>query len=66
MTIEKVMRTVGNYTLLKIEASYQPYVVAWKFDPATNSWAQGHYFCRYVNARHFFHKKAIAERRITV
>lgn len=63
MKIEKVFRTVGSYTLLKIEANYQPYVVAYKYDPQSQSWAQGHYFCKYHHARHDFHKRAIRERR---
>ena len=63
MKIEKVYRTIGSYTLLKIEANYQPYVVAYKYDPQSQSWAQGHYFCEYLPARLDFHKRAINERR---
>lgn len=63
MKVEKVCRTVGRYTLLRTDETYQPWVVAWCYDPQTQTWGQGHYFCKYPNARHFFHKKAIAERR---
>lgn len=63
MKVEKVIKTVGRYTLLRTDEKYQPWVVAWGYDPTSQSWGQGHYFCRRVNAQHFFHKKAIAERR---
>ena len=33
-----------NYTIIKREVPFEPYVACWKFDESTRSWGQGHYF----------------------
>ena len=58
MDIEKIYMQKGNYTLLKLaNVSYQPYVVAYKFNKSDNTWNQGHYFEIYGEARLFFREK---------
>lgn len=45
MNVRIIKKINRSYTLLKrLQTTYQPYVVAWKFDPVTSTWAQGHYF----------------------
>lgn len=35
----------GDYTVLYNDTNtYQPYVVAYKYNKSDNTWAQGHYF----------------------
>nr|DAZ02614.1 MAG TPA: hypothetical protein [Caudoviricetes sp.] len=47
---------VGNaYTALFYKKNhYQPYIVAWHFDPDSYTWDQGHYFCDLKSAKKFF------------
>lgn len=33
-----------NYTIIKREVPFEPYVACWKFDETSNTWGQGHYF----------------------
>lgn len=45
MTYKLIQEIEGtDYTLLKSTSTYTPYVLAFRFDPETVSWAQGHYF----------------------
>ena len=46
---------VGNaYTALFYKKNhYQPYIVAWHFDPDSYTWDQGHYFCDLKSAKKF-------------
>ena len=55
----EVLDTKGDYTLLKRESSYEPYVVAWKFDKERGDWCQGHYFHDKFSAECFFKDRAI-------
>ena len=47
---------VGNAytTLFNKKNHYQPYIVAWHFDPDSYTWDQGHYFCDLKSAKAFF------------
>lgn len=33
-----------DYTLLKRESKYEPYILAYYFNPDDSTWCQGHYF----------------------
>lgn len=55
MKIERIYEKNNQYTLLKVENSITPYVVAWKFDG--KSWQQGHYFEDKKTAEKFFDEK---------
>lgn len=55
----KVLDTKGDYTLLKRESAYEPYVVAWKFDKKRGDWCQGHYFPDKFSAECFMKNRAI-------
>lgn len=57
MKVERIVETIGRYTLLKTDAKYQPWVVAWGYDPTSKSWGQGYYFCEYDDAANFFESK---------
>ena len=39
-----VILTLGRYTLINRNTNIKPYVAASRFDPATQSWANGRYF----------------------
>ncbi len=39
-----VILTLGSYTLINRNTNIEPYVAAFAFDPATQSWANGRYF----------------------
>lgn len=39
-----------DYTLIKRKAKYEPYVAAYNYSKESNSWGQGHYFSRLVDA----------------
>ena len=55
--IKQILRHRDDYALIETDASYQPYVVAYKYDPASNGWAQGHYFCDREDAERFYSAK---------
>ncbi len=43
-----------NYAIVKLEdATYQPYVATFMLDEENECWAQGHYFCKYSEAREY-------------
>lgn len=45
MKVERIIATIGDYTLLKLaNTKFQPYVVAWQYDEKSKTWCQGHYF----------------------
>ena len=46
-----VLNQIGNYTLVYRHTVYEPFVVAWKFDPVKQDWCQGHYFESCQDAR---------------
>ena len=47
-----------DYTLVYWEGKkYQPWVVAWGFKRDTCTWAQGHYFCKGVDALEYIIEK---------
>ena len=59
MKVECVVETVGKYTLLKTDGKYQPWVVAWGYNPTSKSWGQGHYFCEFRSAFLFYESKVL-------
>ncbi len=46
-----------EYVLLKIDAGFQPFVAAWRFDKETGTWAQGHYFMSVLDAANYISNK---------
>ena len=50
-----VYAQAGEYTMLKRQADFQPFVVAWKFNG--KDWCQGHYFQHYNDALTYLHKQ---------
>ncbi len=55
MKIEKIIKQNKQYTLLKVEGNFEPYVVAWKFNG--KDWCQGHYFDTLADAEKCYAEK---------
>ena len=52
--MKTLIETKGEYSLLAIDNECTPFVVAWKYDPKTQTWEQGHYFPHLWQAEEFF------------
>lgn len=49
-TLYEPITEIGKYTIIKRNATFEPWVCAWKFNLAERSWAQGHYFSTAIKA----------------
>lgn len=57
----KVVLTDGDYTLIYRGPLFNPWVVAYKYDPSDGTWAQGHYFISFYEAVEFMHSVSTGE-----
>ncbi len=56
--MKTLIETKGEYSLLAIDNECTPFVVAWKYDPKTQTWEQGHYFPFLWQAEEFFRARS--------
>ncbi len=54
MTVLEVCLCGASYALIRVKATYQPFVVAYGYDADSQTWCQGHYFRTYADAKKFF------------
>lgn len=48
--IKRIYGRIGNYTIIKRDTEFMPYVAAYLYDPFEKSWAQGRYFHDFEDA----------------
>lgn len=58
----KIIFTDGDYTLIDRGSLFNTWVVAYKFDPSDETWAQGHYFENFYDAVDFMNSTAFESR----
>ena len=57
-----VIAQLGDDTLIRRNTEYEPWVVAWCYNPEKGYWCQGHYFSDFFNAVSFMKKRNSKEK----